>query len=136
SGVSDGAVCGTGKVCSAHTCILDCTASGVTAGTSCDTGKVCSAAAGTGSGTCAAGCFIGGSVYSPGFNPGDACQLCDPDFATTSWITGHFDGFSCDTGKECHAGTCVDICSVEVDGTSCDTGKVCSPSHTCVDGCF
>jgi len=49
-------------------------------GTSCNPGQICSA------GACAAGCFIGGVLYSAGdANPADACEVCTPATSTAQF---------------------------------------------------
>ncbi|NMO13653.1 hypothetical protein HPC49_01145 [Pyxidicoccus fallax] len=49
-------------------------------GTSCNPGQVCSA------GMCSPKCFIDGEVYDEGVpNPANACEVCVPATATTTW---------------------------------------------------
>ena len=50
-------------------------------------------------GTCAAGCFIGGTVYATGaLNPTNSCQQCDPGTSTTDW-SNEPDSSTCSGGN-------------------------------------
>ncbi|MCL2823431.1 MAG: hypothetical protein FWD57_05510 [Polyangiaceae bacterium] len=77
-------------------------------GIQCDVGMVCS----TG-GTCVAGCFIDGILYSPGDMKvaGECGEVCDPSNDPGAW-------------------------SQATDGLQCDSGSVCMDALGCVPGCF
>ena len=125
---ANGASCGSGQVCNGGTCQSGCWIDGAlvgsgatnaanvcqickptasasawsnnTDGTACGTGKVC------GTGSCQAGCYVGGLVYATGgLNPTNTCQSCNPSISTTAWyqvpsdcatIAAH-NGFACAT---------------------------------------
>lgn len=121
-----------------------------------DEGTPCNGSQYCNSGACRAGCFISGAYYANGAaNPANACQTCQPTYATTSW-TARASGESCATGQVCGGGTCQSGCWIEgaligsgttnssnvcqvckpatstsawsnnTDGTSCGSGKICS----------
>ena len=185
--VANGTGCASGEVCSAGACSPDCfilntlytsgtldptnaclscqpststtTWSDVTYGSSCGSGKVCNA------GACAAGCFIGGTVYASGaLNPSNSCQECEPATSTTAWTT-LANGTACGSGEVCNSGSCGSGCFISgisyptgalnpadacescqpgtsttawtglANGTSCGSGEVCE-SASCISGCF
>ncbi len=187
SNVANGTGCASGEVCNAGTCAPDCFISGtlyssgtldpanaclscqpststtawsdVTYGNGCGSGKVCNA------GACAAGCFIGGTVYASGaLNPSNSCQECQPAASTTAWTT-LANGTGCGSGEVCNSGSCGSGCFISgvsyptgalnpadacqscqpgtsttawtglSDGTSCGSGEVCK-SASCISGCF
>jgi len=69
-------------------------------GTYCGPGSVCVG------GTCGAGCYIGGSFYSPGtLQAGNACQSCQPNVSTSTWSPVS-DGIACGNGT-CSGGACL-----------------------------
>ncbi len=183
----DGTSCATGEVCSSGTCTSDCfignqlfaagtvnpadscqvctpmttttswTAS-ATNGASCGPGLVCS------TGSCVAGCYVSGTLYSSGTaNPGNPCQVCTPSSSTTAW-SNLADGTSCTGGDVCGGGVCLADCYIggalytpgaanpanacqvcmppssgnwvdQPDGTSCAPGELCS-AGSCVAQCF
>jgi hypothetical protein len=178
SPAAEGASCGAGQICASGGCTAACYIGGavvapdtvdpagpcraceptastsayspITNGTPCGAGQVC------GSGSCAAGCFIGGVVRAAGAaNPMDKCQLCQPGSSTTAW-TSASDGTACGNGLVCAGGACQGECfiggqvypsgaadpadpcracspgasttdwTLAPDGTDCGGGKVCS----------
>ncbi|MGV3622800.1 MAG: hypothetical protein ACO1OB_18420 [Archangium sp.] len=75
-------------------------------GASCGSGRVCA------SGTCGAGCFIGGVTYASGAsNPANPCQRCEPSMSTTAW-SALADGTSCGNEQSCQSGTCGNGCVI------------------------
>jgi hypothetical protein len=160
-----GCSCLAGTVCYHNTCITGCVIDGtlrtsgapdptspcrictpardtthwsaVATGTVCGGGSVCVA------GTCNSngGCDLDGAHWATGApNPSNACQLCQPSVATTSWSNA-LDGTACSSdGRTCKAGVCTtpavnnDVCVI--DGVSYPRGTgqpgnacgVCDPS--------
>lgn len=130
----------------------------VSDGMPCGAGEVC------GTGTCAAGCFIGGAVYaSAALDPNDPCQSCQPGTSTTAW-SNVANGTACGTGEVCNSAACAAGCFISgtvhatgaieptnpclscqpgvsttawsnmANGTSCGTGGICV-TGTCSSGC-
>ena len=187
SGVPNGTSCALGEVCNTASCIAACyiggafygaaaanpanacqtcqptvNATGWTSGangTACGAGEVCSASG------CAAGCFIGGTVYAAAApDPASPCQACQPATSTTTW-TSLANGASCGTGEVCSGSSCVAGCFIAgavvasgapnpasacqscqpgsstsawtnvASGASCGTGEVCGGAG-CVPGCY
>ena len=183
--VASGTSCATGEVCNGPSCVAGCYIAGafdspgvnpsnacqtcqpgtsttqwtaVATGTSCATGEVCN---GT---SCASGCYIAGAFDSPGANPINACQTCQPSTSTTQW-TSVTNGTSCGNGQICSGGACGTQCDIGgtvytsgavnpanacqscqpgaatsawtalATGTSCGSGVVCNGA-SCVPGCY
>jgi len=134
SNIMDGTACGNGQVCSSGKCGTQCDIGGMiyptgtanpsnacqdcepgtsttmwttlSAGTSCGTGEVCNGS------TCAAGCFIGGVVYSANAaDPASTCQTCQPATTTTSFSKLP-DGTTCASAEICSSGSCVSGCDI------------------------
>ncbi|MGC4119562.1 MAG: hypothetical protein QM765_34325 [Myxococcales bacterium] len=185
--INQGQSCGSGQYCNAGVCGVGCSIGGTVYGngslnpgnpcqscqpaisttawtnnadsSSCGGTKVCYA------GSCGDGCVISGQFYATGTaNPSNACQVCQPSTAVTSWTTLS-EGTSCGGGLICHVGTCVSGCSIagafhtpgelmptdacqacqptvntgawtlRAEGSSCGAGRVCH-SNSCVTGCY
>ncbi len=157
SAIPDGTGCGNNQLCSSGACGTQCDIAGTiypsggtnpanacqscqpgtststwtnaADGASCGAGEVCKTA------VCAAGCFIGGTVYaSGGVNPSAACQVCQPAKSTTAWTVSS-DETSC-AGGTCCSGTCVneatDLGHCGACGNACTAG----PSPACSMGKF
>jgi hypothetical protein len=128
-------------------------------GEACGAGRVCT------SGSCQAGCGIGGTFRLPGArNPANACEVCAPAASTATW-SRKAEGDGCGTGRICHSNACRAGClvggafeatgavdpanacqrcdpessstgwSVAPDGTTCGTGETCS-AGACAAGCY
>ncbi len=160
SNFPDGMVCGSGQVCELGNCVTGCFIGGTLYltgavnpsdacqscdpvsdagswtkspdGTTCGTGQVCQA------GSCASGCFIGGSLVQPGAaDPGDDCQSCDPGVSTTAW-TPIADDTTCSSsgGNFCRSGQCVAGCLVagtfEASGRAAAANdcQICAPAES------
>jgi hypothetical protein len=148
--IADGSGCGNGQICIAGACGTECDVRGTVyasgaanptnacescqpgttatawtddaPGTSCGAGEVCSAS------SCAAGCFIGGTVYAPNaVSPASTCQLCVPAASTTAWTTGA-DGTTCGPGQVCNASSCAAGCFV---AGSFYAPSAANPSNAC-----
>jgi hypothetical protein len=79
-------------------------------------------------GSCAAGCFIGGTVYMPGANPMNSCQTCEPTTSTTAW-TDVSKGTVCGGGGEiCVSGMCDADCDI---AGAVYTSTTLNPSNSC-----
>ena len=187
SNLASGTACGLGEVCSGASCISSCYIGGayyapgapnpantcqtcqpggstttwtnVTSGASCGSGKVCS------TGTCFAGCYVGGTIYNSGAsNPANSCQTCQPGTSVSSW-SSVTDGTACGNGLACVGGACGSQCVIgetaypsgtanptnscqscqpgssttawtsEANGLGCGTGEVCNAAG-CVPGCY
>jgi hypothetical protein len=83
------------------------------------------------------GCFVGNSCVAAGaVEPGNSCQVCDPQRDPLSWSAN--DGVSCDDGLFC---TVDDICSSSQCSSAarqCDDGVACNGVSTCdeaLDAC-
>src|SRR5215510_12458828 len=75
-------------------------------GTACGSGRVCA------SGTCGAGCYIGGAYVAPGAaNGANACETCQPGASTGAW-TALGDGMTCGAGRVCRAAACEAGCFI------------------------
>ena len=148
---SDGTSCGNGELCVGGACGTECDIGGIlypsgtinavnacqscqpgtngggwttlSDGTGCAAGEVCSA------GSCSAGCFIAGTVYTNGaLNPNNACQSCQPTATTTAW-SSLANGAACGAGETCTAGTCAPSCA-----PACVDGNVCAANSNCSSG--
>lgn len=148
--LSDGASCGSGRVCSGGTCIAGCVIDGKfyvdgaqnpsdpcrsclsaistkswsnsASGTSCGAGKMCV------DGVCQNGCWIGGAYYPDNTSlTSNICAACVASKSTRSW-TGVNSGQSCGSGAIANgAWTCSDgRCAL-----SCSGGY-----GPCGNGCF
>lgn len=131
--VTVGASCASGDACTTGaTCQSDGTCGSGTAVT-CDDGLACttdSCDAGTGCvHTLQEGfCLIAGACYASGdANPGNACQVCDPDRATAAW-SDETAGAACGAGTVCRNGACQSGCVI--DGTFYQAGAT-NPGNAC-----
>ncbi|HUB08746.1 MAG TPA: hypothetical protein VMB50_17190 [Myxococcales bacterium] len=110
------------------------------------------------------GCTISGELVPSGAtNPGNPCQVCDPNQSQTAW-TMLGDGAGCGGTELCYGGVCSDGCEINGtfetstqvdpanaceecepaqsnsswttldDGTSCDAGLICS-NGSCAAAC-
>ncbi len=111
----------------------------------CDDGKectadVCDATTGCTSTLSAGFCLVSGTCYASGqLNPSNACNVCTPSSATTSWT-----GLS--NGTQCAAGSCAGLtwtaprscsaaqCTVGGGIASCDDGKGCTADACSASG--
>ena len=147
--VATGTSCGVATICNGATCVPDCYVGGaiyttgqsnpgnacescqptsstteftaVASGTGCGAGEVCNEE------TCGAGCYIGGTVYSPGgTNPSNACQSCQPNTTATAWTS--VSGTTCGAGEVCAAGNCQAGCFIA--GTFYSEGAI-NPGNAC-----
>ena len=152
--VATGTSCATGEVCNGTSCVAGCYIAGafdapgvnpsnacqtcqpgtsttqwtaVASGTSCATGEVCNGA------SCASGCFIAGAFDSPGANPSNACQTCQPSTSTTQW-TSVTNGTSCGNGQICSGGACGTQCDIGGTVYSSGTANPASSCQTCQPG--
>ncbi len=94
-------------------------------GTSCGAGEICSA------GSCASGCFVGGSFYASGAtNPSNGCELCQPAQSTTGWSpqSGAAQSGACAAGQICQNGSCQTGCFI---GGSFYSSLAPNPSNSC-----
>jgi hypothetical protein len=101
--------------------------SGAVDGTSCAPGGACTSA------VCTPGCYVAGTFYSAGPNPGNACQLCTPSTSTTAW-TDVANGTStpCPVGELCNAGSCASGCYIAgifYASGALDPGNACLECH-------
>ena len=130
--VSGAASCPSSEVCNAGSCATGCLiggtfyASGATNNSDCEacvpassttawtnesgvgtcpSGEACN------TGSCAAGCSIGGTFYSPNATTNSGCEGCVPASSTTAWTD-------------------------ESGVASCPAGEVCSAAGACESGCY
>jgi hypothetical protein len=155
----DGTTCANGQVCQAGVCAPGCLIGGSVYkpgaaepgdachtcnpvsdagswsnsqdGMTCASGQVCQA------GSCAPGCFIGGTFYPPGADPSNDCQSCDPSVSTQTWTPEANDtACTANGGNFCSSGVCVPGCLVS--GTLYSTAQpaaandcqICTPSES------
>jgi hypothetical protein len=184
--VDAGTVCGNGQVCNGNTCGAGCFVDNMTwttgavnpmnacevcapgisttawsmraSGEACGSGLIC------GSGTCAAQCFINGTLIADNaLDPANSCERCIAAQSTTTW-SSIADGTSCGAGHVCSTGACNTGCFIAQafidagvsnsinacetcdpassttswsaldDGASCGSGVICE-NHACVSKC-
>jgi hypothetical protein len=70
-------------------------------GTACGAGKICR------TGSCQAGCEIGGTFYAPSALLPNGCQTCQPDKSTTN-ATPVADDTACGQSGKCFTGRCIE----------------------------
>jgi hypothetical protein len=93
-------------------------------GTSCEGNNLCL------NGSCTRGCFIdGGVVFSGITNPGNSCEVCDPDIDSTHWAP--LNGIDCDDGDLCTLETCVAGACMRLTSVKCAAIDSCHDVGEC-----
>lgn len=84
--------------------------SGASQGTRCGGNRFCDT-----SGQCVTACFFGGELHTPGNDPANNCQRCDPSLNVTQWVPNP-NGSPCGEGPDgCHVGRCrTRVCRIEL----------------------